>query len=75
MPSGTPAPCLSFAPSSPAINQETAMEQIKHIIHVLRTDKEARFYVVGIVALVLFFCWWGATGHWDDSPYLPQFLR
>jgi|AraplaMF_Col_mLB_1032019.scaffolds.fasta_scaffold103762_2 hypothetical protein len=73
--SGTPASFLSSAPCSPTTDQETAMDRIKQIIHVLRTDKEARFYVAGVFAIILFLCWWGATGHWDDSPYLPDFLR
>ncbi|WP_316157845.1 hypothetical protein [Cupriavidus sp. BIC8F] len=51
------------------------MKRLKQIIHTFRTDREARFYILGAIALVLFFCWWGATGHWDDSPYLPNFLR
>ncbi len=51
------------------------MDRIKQIIDVLRTDKEARFCAAGVFAFILFICWWGATGHWDDSPYLPNFLR
>ena len=51
------------------------MERLKQIIHTLRTDEEARSGAIFVIALILFLCWWGATGHWDDSPYLPSFLR
>ncbi|AEI83161.1 hypothetical protein CNE_BB2p03680 (plasmid) [Cupriavidus necator N-1] len=51
------------------------MDRIKQIIHVLRTDKEARLQTAGVVAFVLFLCWWGATGHFDNDPWLPNFLR
>ncbi|MFJ1254361.1 hypothetical protein [Cupriavidus sp. CuC1] len=51
------------------------MERLKQIIHTFRTDEEARSGVIFAIALLLFFCWWGATGHWDDSAYLPSFLR
>ncbi|CAG9180315.1 hypothetical protein LMG23992_04211 [Cupriavidus laharis] len=51
------------------------MERIKQSIHTLRTDQRARFQVVGVVAAVLFICWWGATGHFDYDPWLPNFLR
>ncbi len=51
------------------------MKRLKQIIHTLRTDRETRIYILGVIALALFFCWWGATGHWDNDPLLPQFLR
>lgn len=51
------------------------MKRLKQIIHTFSTGSEARFYILGVIALILFFCWWGATGHWDNDPFLPQFLR
>ncbi|WP_181184534.1 hypothetical protein [Cupriavidus pinatubonensis] len=51
------------------------MERFKQIIHTLRNDKQARNYAVGAVAVILFICWWGATGHFDNDPWLPSFLR
>lgn len=51
------------------------MKRLKQILHTLRTDREARFYLLCAIALVLFFSWLGATGHWDNDPLLPHFLR